>query len=76
MVSATVPVDFAFPEDVSSATLTLQLANAWDWYREVPWYDIEMTSDSGAGPAGEGFANAAERTPAPATLRLALRVTF
>ncbi len=76
VVSATVPVDFAFPADVSSATLTLQLANIWDWYREVPWYDIEMTSDAGAGPAGEGFANAAERTPAPATLRLALRVTF
>ncbi len=77
-VSASIPLDFAFPDNlgVSSSTLTLQVANIWDWYREVPWYDVELTSDNGAGQAGEGFANAAERTPAPATLRLSLRVTF
>jgi hypothetical protein len=77
-VSATVPMDFAFPESVgiSSSTLTVQLANIWDWYREIPWYDVEMTADDGAGLDGEGFANASERTPAPATLRLSLRVTF
>ncbi len=75
-VTATVPVNFAFPDRVSNATLTVTLANAWSWYKEIPWYDVEMTSDSGAGQAGEGFANAAERTPAPATLRFALRVTF
>ena len=75
-VSATVPMDFAFPETVSNAALTVTLANAWDWYREVPWYDVEMTSDSGAGRAGEGFANASERTPAPAILRFNLRVSF
>ena len=77
-VSATIPMDFAMPAGVgaSSTTLTVQLSNAWDWYREVPWYDVEMTSDSGAGPAGEGFANASERTPAPAMLRLSLRMTF
>src|SRR5690606_25369068 len=40
-VSATVPVDFAFPDRVSNATLTLALNNAWDWYREIPWYDTE-----------------------------------
>src|SRR5690606_9542363 len=38
-VSATIPVNFAFPDRVSNATLTMVLANAWDWYREIPWYD-------------------------------------
>jgi TonB-linked SusC/RagA family outer membrane protein len=75
-VSATVPVDFAFPDRVSNAVLTLTLLNSFDWYREIPWYDVELSSDAGSGPAGEGFANASERTPAPATLRLSLRVTF
>lgn len=75
-VSATIPVDFAFPERVSNATLTMVLANAWDWYREIPWYDVEILSDTGAGQAGEGFANASERSPAPATFRISLRVTF
>jgi len=77
-VTVTAPVDFAFPDrvGVSNATLTFQLSNIWDWYREVPWYDVELTSDNGAGPDGEGFANASERTPAPAMMRLSLRVTF
>ncbi len=73
-VSATVPVAFAFPDQVSNATLTLSLNNAYDWFREVPWYDVEMTGDGGV--ESEGFANAAERTPAPATLRISLRVSF
>jgi TonB-linked SusC/RagA family outer membrane protein len=72
--TATVPVDFAFPETISNATLTLTLANAFDWHREIPWWDTEMGSDSGART--EAVASQTERTPAPATLRLALRVTF
>ena len=56
--------------------LTITLQNSFDWYREIPWYDLELSSDAGSGAAGEGFANAAERTPAPATLRFSLRVTF
>jgi hypothetical protein len=75
-VSATIPVNFAFPDRVSNASLTMTLANAYDWYREIPWHDVEITSDNGAGQSGEGFANASERTPAPATLRISLRVTF
>jgi hypothetical protein len=75
-ISASVPVDFAFPARISSATLTVQMQNAFDWYREIPWYDVELTSDAGAGLAGEGFANASERTPSPATLRFSLRVSF
>ncbi len=75
-VSATVPVDFAFPERISNATLTMTLLNSYEWFREIPWYDVEISPDTGSGPAGEGFANASERTPAPATFRIALRVTF
>ena len=75
-MSAAIPVDFIFPERVSNAMLTITLQNAFDWYREIPWYDVELSSDAGSGQAGEGFANAAERTPAPATLRFSLRVTF
>lgn len=73
-VSATVPVDFAFPERISNATLTLSLNNVWDWYREVPWYDVEL--DSNFGVNSEGFASSTERTPAPATFRMSLRVSF
>jgi hypothetical protein len=72
--TATVPVDFAFPASVDNASLTLTLANAFDWYREIPWWDVEMSNDSGART--ESIASQTERTPAPATLRLALRVTF
>jgi len=75
-VSATVPVNFAFPTSISNATLTMTLLNAFDWYREIPWYDVELSPDAGSGIAGEGFANASERTPAPATFRISLRVTF
>ncbi len=71
-VSATVPVDFAFRDRVSNATLTLAMNNLWDWFKEVPFYDVELAHDLG----DEGFANASERAPAPATLRLSLRVTF
>ncbi|MEX2466138.1 MAG: TonB-dependent receptor [Gemmatimonadota bacterium] len=73
-VSATIPVDFAFPDRISNATLTMVVANAYDWYREIPWYDVELVPDNGIGQ--EGFGNASERSPAPATLRISLRVTF
>jgi TonB-linked SusC/RagA family outer membrane protein len=73
-VSATVPVDFAFPQSVSNATLTLSLDNAWDWYREIPWYDIEILGNNAA--TSDNVVSSTERTPAPATLRLSLRVTF
>jgi hypothetical protein len=73
-VSATIPVDFAFPERVSNPTITLTLSNFWDWYREVPWFDMESGGDNGA--ASEDVASQSERTPAPATLRISLRATF
>jgi hypothetical protein len=73
-VTVTVPVDFAFPAAIQNAALTMTLANAFDWYREIPWWDIEMGNDSGART--ESVGSQTERTPGPATLRLALRVTF
>jgi TonB-linked SusC/RagA family outer membrane protein len=72
-VSLTAPVDFAFPDRVSNATLTVALNNAFDWYREIPWYDAEILGGEGAN--GD-FGAASLRTPAPATLRVSLRVTF
>jgi TonB-dependent starch-binding outer membrane protein SusC len=73
-VSATVPMDFAFPDRVSNATLTLALNNAWSWFREVPWYDVEVFGNDGAGD--DGIGGSTERVPPPATFRMALRVTF
>jgi hypothetical protein len=73
-IAATVPVDFAFPAAVSNANLTVTLNNVYSWYKEIPWSDIELSSDT--GPSNEGIGNASERTPAPAILRFSLRVTF
>ena len=76
-VSASVPVDFAFPDRISGAMLTLALNNAWDWYREIPWYDTEITGNgSTASGLSESIGGASERLPAPATFRISLRVTF
>jgi hypothetical protein len=63
-----------FPQRVSNATLTLTLSNAFDWYREIPWWDTEILGNAGA--TSEAVASSTERTPAPAMLRLSLRVTF
>jgi outer membrane receptor protein involved in Fe transport len=73
-VTATVPVDFLMPDAITGASLTVSLNNAWDWYREVPWYDMETMGDSGSNT--DDVASQTERTPAPATLRLSLRFTF
>jgi TonB-dependent starch-binding outer membrane protein SusC len=73
-VSATIPMGFAFPDRISNATLTLALNNAWSWFREVPWYDVEVFGNDGAGD--DGIGGSTERVPAPATFRMALRVTF
>ena len=75
-VSASVPVDFAFPDRISSAMLTLALNNAWDWYREVPWYDTEITGNGTTDGLSESIGAATERLPGPATFRISLRVTF
>jgi TonB-linked SusC/RagA family outer membrane protein len=73
-LSATIPMDFAFPERVSNATLTLALNNAWSWFREVPWYDVEVFGNDAAGD--DGIGNSTERVPPASTFRMSLRVTF
>jgi len=72
--SATIPVDFAFPANVSNAALTLSLSNAYDWYREIPFYDPEIMGNAAANT--ESVTAQSERSPAPAVLRISLRVTF
>ena len=73
-VSASVPVDFAFPDRVSNATLTLSMTNSFDWFREIPWYDPEILSNGAA--TDDGIGNPTERVPSPASFRISLRVTF
>ena len=73
-ISAAIPVDFAFPDRVSNATLTLALNNFWDWYREIPWYDVESPGNNAVND--DGIGSQTERVPAPALFRLSLRVTF
>jgi len=75
-VSASVPVDFAFPDRISGAMLTLALNNVWDWAREIPWYDTEITGNGSATGIAESVGQASERLPGPATFRISLRVTF
>jgi outer membrane receptor protein involved in Fe transport len=73
-LSATIPMDFAFPDRISNSTLTLTLQNSYAWYSEMPWYDTEIYGNLGANQGGAGTPS--ERLPAPATFRMALRVTF
>ena len=72
-VSATIPVDFAFPEQVSSSILTLSLNNSFLWMRDSPWGDPELLGNQGANSTGLGQT---ERMPTPITFRASLRVTF
>jgi TonB-linked SusC/RagA family outer membrane protein len=73
-VSASIPMDFAFPDRVSGATLTLAVQNAFSWYREIPWYDVEIQGNGAA--TDDGIGAQTERIPSPATFRMSLRVTF
>jgi TonB-dependent starch-binding outer membrane protein SusC len=72
-VSATIPVEFAFPDRVTGATLTLALNNSFLWMKDIPWMDPEMLGNQGANSGGLGFT---ERVPTPISFRAALRVTF
>jgi len=73
-VSATIPMDFAFPEKVSNATLTLALNNSYLWMRDMPYMDPEAQSDPYA--SGQQGYNFEETVPAPIVLRASLRITF
>ncbi|MBI4521337.1 MAG: TonB-dependent receptor [Gemmatimonadetes bacterium] len=83
-VSATIPVDFAFPDRIQTATLTLTLGNAYTWSRELMFgtFGIENFGNSGivgtaTNPEGGSIGlSGNERTPESTTLRASLRVTF
>jgi hypothetical protein len=72
-VSATIPMDFAFPDRVSNSTLTISLNNSFLWNSEMPFMDPEMLGNNGINSDAAGFS---ERIPSPISLRASLRVTF
>jgi hypothetical protein len=74
-VTATIPMDFAFPDQVQTATLTLTLGNSYTWVRETLFgaYGVESLGNAGANSTALG---STERIPPPVTLRASLRVTF
>ena len=72
-VTASIPVDFAFPDQISSSTLTLSLNNSFLWMRDSPWGDPELLGNQGANATGLGQT---ERMPTPISFRASLRLTF
>jgi hypothetical protein len=76
-VTATIPVDFVMPDRFSSSMLTLTLGNIYTWKKDSLFgtYGIESSGNEGANDRGSGLGGT-ERTPAPATFRASLRVTF
>jgi hypothetical protein len=76
-ITATVPMDFAFPDRVQNAVLTLSLGNFYTWKKDSVWgtYGIESSGNGGASDRGSGLGGT-ERTPPPASFRASLRVTF
>ena len=45
-----IPVDFAFPDRISSASVTLSLNNTWSWYNSAWRYNDPDTNSSGLIP--------------------------
>ena len=74
-VSLRVPVQFAFPASVTSATLTLTLANSYLWTKDLPWWDPEVLGVMGVNAAGQGTDND-PMVPPPITFRAGLRISF
>jgi hypothetical protein len=76
-VTATVPMDFMFPDRFRNATLTMTLGNIYTWKKDAIFgtYGIESSGNDGANDRGNGLGGN-ERTPPPATFRASLRVTF
>ena len=79
-LTATVPVDFAFPDRVTGSTLTLSLNNFYTWSKGSFWgtYGFENFGNSGIAATGLGETGISgnERLPAPTSLTASLRVTF
>lgn len=79
-LTATVPMDFAFPDRITSSALTLSLNNFYTWSKESWWgtYGFENFGNDGIAASGLGATGISgnERLPAPTTMRASLRVTF
>jgi hypothetical protein len=78
-LSVTAPLDFAFPDRVQNATLTMTLGNFWTWSTESLWgtYAFENFGNAGVNNEGQSLGiSGNERIPPPTTLRAALRMTF
>ncbi|MXW08440.1 MAG: TonB-dependent receptor [Gammaproteobacteria bacterium] len=71
-LSAQVPVDFVFPERISSALLTLALNNSYTWKR-MPYLDPEMRGNQGGIDLAQAIA---ARNPTPISFRASLRIQF
>ncbi len=73
-VSLQLPVDFAFPDRVSNATLTLSLDNSYRWVNS-DWLilDPEMQSNFGAL---DQVVQAGARVPSPISFHASLRIQF
>jgi outer membrane receptor protein involved in Fe transport len=78
-ISMSVPMDFAFPDRVQNATLTIVMGNVYTWAGESMFgtWGYENFSNAGLGGTTQqtGIDNN-ERIPAPTTLRASLRITF
>ena len=76
-VSASIPMDFAFPDRVGSSTLTIAMLNSFLWMKEMPFMDPEASSDQNStrGAAQRGY-NFEAVVPAPISIRMSLRVVF
>jgi TonB-linked SusC/RagA family outer membrane protein len=79
-LTATIPMDFAFPDRIQTSTLTISMNNFYTWAKQS-WfgaYGFENFGNDGIAASGLGATGIStnERIPAPATLRASLRVTF
>jgi outer membrane receptor protein involved in Fe transport len=74
-VSATIPVDFMFPDRVGNSVLTIALNNSWLWMKDMPFMDPETSTDPEVDENQAGY-NFEETVPPPISFRISLRVTF
>ena len=72
-LAVTIPVGFALPDRIRDAMLTVTLSNAFTWYGEIPWWDVEIPGNDGANGDGVGTS---DRVPSPTTVTLVLRFMF
>ena len=73
-VSATVPLDFAFPDMVDRSTLTLSLNESYTWLNSGwDYMDPEMQGNAGAH---EQVVSPGYRVPVPISFRAALQIQF